>query len=1530
MSTNPFITTPLKCVVFDPLKNINRHTFVFLGDVPRGVASACTGYESAGKSQRATYDRVLAEFYGDDYKAKLGLDIKKWENAYMYMTEGEIIRGGDDTGATDAGSKPLTLEDFEHAEFTTTYAENNTEIEWKSPSDDFDDSDIEFLLKSAPDVDSAKAAAKIVTSTVSREDLDVDFPAPGVEYVTDISIYPEDNFSELKDKIYLATGIPPYRQHLFYIEKNRIHNLYRLYADGAYSLDIRKLTRFKETIAGIPIDKFLYSYRSEIRVEALDTFELLGHSLILNHMVYVVDLGHIVKRVRSQLLDILHDTYQFEMLYYGFIIKYWPQLTQEVFYDYVLSEPELQHKYPDLARPRSALLMTYRAEREIIDANYRYAGRAEQYAESSGITIAITQMTATVSASRVMLNIRNLFDKLRVTRCIPEIHAYVEHDNKKYMLRKRHVKNGGDIQFPAGTLMKNGITIAISLRKSDQDSFHSKKSISTMENEQSRYMFLNIWPNGKYYIRTVWNEEDELNFDDILRIMKQFTNPIINGINALGKYVFMVGSEIPLISKQNVSYQGLNICIFWKRIMLESTFRAVRSVWDQYMRARITSPRNVQQIDKYEFLFRKGIHQFDISTIERIMTASNNMILMNHYAHLSNNTIKQKWDQNYDGRIVRMSHRTTDVRFEVMDIREVEFQIFYRYILGFIYRAANDPRVKQSLTAVRTYKNVKKLRKLREQDPELFNLKKHGSKKVYSIVCQNKHQPLIYTADELKTMSAADIKKLTQYWNFTLNKPAYYGCPSREYPHLSFIVGVHPKHYCLPCCQKKPKIGEGSKKSRINSICLQKHRYVEDTSTTTARDTGAVGTTSRHIMAYGKDIDVGRLSRLPVSLIKGLLFTTLDDIRSGSGGGDSLGYYLYGVPQHVPAVEHIGLLFAVAEALDHPVTQLLMDMIKQLSRPEYANVWLTLLNGTLVEYFRSMGDLLVTIKELFVDHKLLSREMQKFKQWPELFLELFHLVYHVNIMTFIDEHGSGENIDLYVPDIIRSEILYISKIGGNNAKKRRAERHEVAAVADQPADGTPGEEDLPALDNVLTSGQQFVLLMRRQNRYYPIFAIDTDEYFRTFEVHRRRFYGTDKVAQLLVSMVRFDAREETLQVDKLLDLSLIKTFTLEHTKYKLVKKFINRQNMCYALLMESPAGLVYVPVDYSVHVPDGVPLEFAALNRKSYRLPYTAAVAAIDAINSFIRKNYIIGGNSDNAGEVDPPPATHTLYNYSLIEPAEYWQYRNDIIALKTTSGLVWYFDAISPAAVADNSKIKSVPYDYCEINQLILTRAEPVKDKRWLHIGEALYDNYLYQLFIIEFVNYLNRERNTTMRNKLKEIIQRTNFKKDTSEFRTELKSLFKDHPADYVIIQNQLIAFYNQGFNKNSLLHQIDVTTYEFDRITTNRLKRLPPAELKSEIQAIARKFTVEKEFDTTRINFPNVYMPCEDETSDTGYCENKKLIVNRPLDDLIDILAADLRNDLKSKYLLNSIWVDTCVDFFVFDRYPTEIITIYRLTE
>lgn len=1555
MSANKFIDNPPAIIVWSPLEKTPPAAFVVLGDVPSAILNAC----SQGNGS------VLRDYYGANYKDKLliGTDlsslIPKWVSGGADETD--VVTNNVEDGPSMNISAVNTL----NAKIHPVGGTFDGGCEICGGDDELDE--IEQLLSADVRVHASKVKVQGAIS--------VQLPL-GVTYVRDVAIYPEDKYDELKNKIYLATGIPPYRQHLFYFENNRPQTLYKLYTDGIVSADIRALSATgSTTIHGIPIDKSIYDQREISKVESMDTFQTLGDTLPLDNRIFVVDLGAITNVRRTQLLELLKDTYQFELLYYGAILKYWPQLTLDCFRDYIADETDLQNKYPDLAPTLSTLRTVHKAERAIVDANYRNMSKLLAFSESGAFGLAITQMIAQVNGSGIMLNIRNVFEYFHTSMHIPEIRAWVDHENRKYLLVKKHVQSD-EILFPTAATLRTGITFAISVRAKEnakenakinvkvgadsadsadsadgadgadsadsadipnvQEIFRSdiddpQGEIHGGESSPARYMFLNIWPSGRYHIKSSWNEEDELGFDETTAVMKKHVDPIIAEINKLGYYAFISMGKLAHIHPRNLTYQSLTICLFWKRVMTDATYKLVRARWDPYFRAQIVGARNVQQFDKYELMLQKGMYQFDNTAIERIISASNNITMNNYYAHLSNQQIGQKWRQNYSGRVLRMSHRTTDIRFEISDIREQEFKTAQVYILGFIYSAAHDSEIRASLESRRDYTDVKKLRKLREQDPELYNLRKHGSKKVYSIVCQNQRQPIIYTDDELRSMSAKDKQALVEYWNFTLGRPAWYGCPSRQYPHLSFMVGVHPKHYCLPCCNKKLRTDDESRKARVNTGCLRNHEWKDE----------ADGGLSRHIMNYGKDIEVGRLSRLPQTSLKNLLHDTLDrngssrdraddatrsdradppsdhiidnaigsaivsEHKVGAAERDAFGYYLFGVPQHYPGAENMGIIYSIAAAVNMSQT----DYIRGIVRGLGAIAIDTLLRGLLTEYFRTSRDLAATMHELFVEEKVMAAV--RIPYWPELFIELTQIVYGIAVVTFIDSTGTGVGISLHAVESVKNAIA-----GGN---------------------------------------MTIAVVMKRENNYYPMFVLDPDAYFRRFEINLRTYSPSSGLARLLRTMVKPTAKGVAR-----LNLQLIKDFCAAGG-FNILCKFVNQHNLCYGVAVGAVTGganaagmpsddastviggaldpatdvesahdktardtsnvvakitdtgkmdtatnqrnkeapnvsrAVYVPCDYSTNLPDGIPI--LAIPNDATEYPLGETIALYSKISNYTRDLGI------------------------KIEIVKLLYFNEVLIGARTTVGTAY-------VTAGEVSNLPTVPIEHCsfdfrDVNRAIAERQTPTEDGR-SRIGEALYTNYRYQLLIIEFVNYLDRERNDKLRAQIYEMIADTNFKRDLSKFRAKLRELVP--PADYATLQSQISAFYSSGQSKSALKEAIESRSYEFDRGTLLYLQSLDPEKSRAELFKIASTFAVEGVPEKLG-EFPNIYLPCEE--SHAGYCSGKKLILTG-MDKFVSVLASDIRDELRVSYLLNNIWMDAIVDMFKFTKVPTEIVSVYRLTD
>jgi len=1350
-------------------------TYVSLGDIPPNVRAAVFDQK----------DSILREYYGPHYAIKLAMGEKRPR---------EVIGAGfmlNPESAT-AGSNKFGAEDI---------------------SNDFDL--IEELLEETP------------TETVKS---DIPRKKNGTQYVTDIYIYPEDRMSELKEKIYLMTGIPTYRQHLFYVNSRGLQQLYRIHLDGAYEVDIREIES-NEQIFGIPVDKRLHSAHDNIHVEAFDTLTTLDHVLDLAHTVYIVDLAEFTRPILSQLQDKLDDKYHTDLFFYGFVFKYWPHFTRDAFVEYARAESELTLRFPDFAKSRSTIASVCKSEAEIINAKYRAANKIRAWAEDN-IAVSIVQMTAFVPSTKsASINIRNLFDKLRVSSIIPEIHARISLNHTTYILRKRHIRNGSEITFPSIAAMREGVTLAISLRKQDQDNFHEKRTHSTIENEQSRYLFLAIHPSGKYFIRTIWNEEDNLDFEDVTDIIKNFVDPIIKGVNSLGRFVFITGRELPLITPTNLQFENLSICVYWRKTLQESFFKLLRSMWEPYLYAKITAPRHVIQMDRYEFLFRKGMYDFDTVGIDRIISSVRLSGNNSQYAFMTNSAIKQKWDQNYDGHIVRMSHRTSDIRFEAVNIRRGEFESFYGFIMFFAYTAAQNPQIREQRISVSTA--TKKLNKLKEQDPELFNLKKHGVNYQYSVKCQKPRQPVVYNENEFASMSRGDVAKLTKYWNFTLSKPAWYGCPSRAYPHLSFIVGVHPKHYCLPCCNKK-KLVDVSKRNLAQEKCLTEHMFAPVKATSY----------SPHIMVYGKHLEPGRISRIPSGNLKHILVPPDFD-------GEFL---LYGVQQNMQNTARSGIVFAAAAILNMTPKEFIMRA--------RGHDWTTYLGGKLIDHFSSIEEIDAALENLFLLDKIPTKTERTFTQWSELFIEITLRIFGMQVITFIDAEGDASALNIYI---------------------------------------SPEQMDAIA---VMRGDERYGFVLRNANDYMPIFFMKAQTYFKTGEIMHRIYTGDMQITKNIRAMALYSQGKNKYTIGRIIDLAFLRGVC------KIERVYVNKQNYCYAAIVSVSSARAYIPLDYS---------PYSITDNTDFGRPdFTGIVPAdvivvIDAINTAIATKYAVGLSQYNYRPIKL--ATRAISAGRMIGPAgEY----GDIYRVGDAVGF-------------EDLPAWDIGYDIDHLNELIREKAPPIIDATTKKLGEAMWTNYVYLLFVTEFMGYIENERSEGMRKKLHDLIARSDITKAMKLFKKGLAELLIDFPQDIATLYTQLLTVYYANYNKEEFERAIDTTIYEFDRLTMARLLTMPLEARVEELLRVCSNFTIENpSFDPSGVSFPNIYLPCEDlvrTKSGSTFCENGKLIV-ADRRKLCRYLAADLADPLRYKYLISATWADTVVDPLKFYTTPNEIITIYRL--
>lgn len=1446
MKSNPFVTNPIKVVVYDPTENVAMHVFCLLGDAPKNVVNATINDNNP---------KLLAEFYGDSYKKKLCY------GKYDSILDPLKSVSGSATGGYEL-SDNVNLRDL-----------------YMGTSDVRGGVDDAMSLDS--DADIAKLLAGKPVGIVSKPIASLKF-VPGVTYDTTTHIYPEDRLYEIKNKICVITRIPTYRQHVFYMDKNQqLRTTYKIISEGYHQIDIRNLSGASsdthKMIHGIPIDNHLYKHKLDTKVETFEPFLIMSELTMTNNVIFVVDLAHYITNSFS---SIIADVYQCELLYYGFVIKYWPQLTLACFQDYVTGERDMSFKYPDLAVPYNVLEQTVEYEREIVDKIYKDMSGYATFAERNGIDMAITQINATITNSSASINVRNLLDKLVTSERIPEIRVHTDHENRKYIIHKRHINVSETITFPSSLKHSNVIVIAIRINKS--------KEAEEDEVLDTNYIFLTILTNGRYFVRANFFEEDMFDFNDVLTNIKKYVDPVISHINSFGKFVFNTSKTLPHITYQNIDYKGLTVCLFWKRVVTDKAFRLVNDMWESYVHANIISRRQIVNPGEYEFMFRKGAHKFQTHNVEKILQASNDINLINYYSYLSNNTIKQKWYQHYDGRIMKVNHRTSDIVFKVVDIHEVEFKIFYNYIVSFIKNVIGTHGNSLGYSGISS--ETKVLRKLKEQDPILFNLKKYGYNRVYSQICQKKNQPIIYSEHEISSMSVKERTKLFKYWNITVGKPAYYGCPNKNFPRLGFIINSHPKNYCLPCCQKETGVYGDKYKKIIESQCIKNHSYNPESSNI-----------SKYLMTYGKPIDYGRIAKIPESLSE--LFIGTDT---------TVALYLYGVHQHLPGISNIGTWFALCEAINVKPELVVHTISKAIN----GAIFNTMMGGILAEYFKNEDELRASFIDLFLQKKQFSRELQKFKQWQEFVINIFMIIYNINVVTFVDANG---NINLTVPPRVKHELQ----------------------------------------SDTTLSTKKYILLLRYRNSYYPLFAINKNNYNLSSSIEARTFTKDSPVIHTIYEMTMFATADSTAD-SRSINLEFMMR-VCNSIPWKITGKFVNKQNICYAILVccnnnalqsssksisggyttkshkssygrnpyeqsrgvygkivngninTNTGGVIYFPIEYSTNISDGIPEVFEIGEYSTILVEQF--LRDINGYLLTVKHKPIVATHIVSSGN---PLVAYGIY----VKTAE--QSRELLVFCQGT----W----------SESLPVVDTMYNYAEVNKAIMKSEPPKTDNRITGISAALYNNYLYQLFITEFVNYVDNDRNEEIRGKLRDIFSDKTLMINFNVAKTKLQSLLRDkYLEDFHLILHQIDTYFTntqtQTIKTEKIADAILAHTYTFDKMIIQRIQKLKTREeIRAEIAKITNNFIiVNEDFNVSDIKFPNMYVPCKDLGANTGYCGGPKkdhLIINKPIDEFIDLLAADITNPLKVKYILNNIWSDIIVDYFNFEEHPDEVVKVYPI--
>jgi len=881
MDANYYKHKPLRVVWIG--REWNAHTFCFAGyDAPQNVRAAL--------ARTGEYPRVLEDYYdtrdvAEVLGAKLAPHIEELARSIMPGIHTTAAARASVSGGAVGGA-----------------------------DDDAEIAELERMLEESSREKERGTARDVVTA--ARVEEAPQFARGGMTIVSDMQVYPEDSFADVKRKIYAATRIPVYRQHLVAVRVARDGDAgslavpYTIATAGAHLVDFRDALGASASgamrIFDIPVDHAIYVARSDLRVEARDFAQTIG-STRADFMI-VLDLANWIIPVIEQVRAALRDNYQFELLYYGFVVKFFPQLTRECFHAYVSNEGELTDRFPDLAPPWSSVRGAVVAQCAISQRAYGALGSARDVGEIDHVILRATVSSQRVGSTLRVINLRDLFDGISCSPAIINVRAIADsipfqggsgaRDIARYELRKF---------FKSAELMSATASMGVMPGAHVPSLGGEPGIIITYKVAQDQFMYMIIRPTGRASFQFQWREEDEIGFDDMVELFAKHTAAILREIRE-GPGGSLLNVD-PVMAR-NIRIQSLAVATRWKRTISAAQFKALRGAWSEYIRAGIVVPRQTAR-DVFSFVFTRGINDIDSQQFEHRLIAAN-ITESNQYAYLSVGAIRQKWLQNFAGRIVSVMHRASDVRFDVHDIYESEYHVLDRYLRAFVTAFAREGVSRADAEDRARVVDIdvsdpsrRRLRRLQEIDPVLYNLRKHGATRVYSTRCQHSKQPILYSAQEEAAHKVP--RSAVKYWNFTSGKPAFYSCPDARYPHLNFIVGVHPKGYCIPCCGRMQPT-PGSKHERIEKICATEHKFDPDMS---AREM-PIG----YVMSFGKDLPEGRMSHLPA----GYLRNSLNAAASSAMSGAEL--LVFGVPQDISIINTIRAILGIP----------LREMMTQISR----------------------------------------------------------------------------------------------------------------------------------------------------------------------------------------------------------------------------------------------------------------------------------------------------------------------------------------------------------------------------------------------------------------------------------------------------------------------------------------------------------------------------------------------------------------------------------------------------------------------
>jgi hypothetical protein len=350
-----------------------------------------------------------------------------------------------------------------------------------------------------------------------------------------------------------------------------------------------------------------------------------------------------------------------------------------------------------------------------------------------------------------------------------------------------------------------------------------------------------------------------------------------------------------------------------------------------------------------------------------------------------------------------------------------------------------------------------------------------------------------------------------------------------------------------------------------------------------------------------------------------------------------------------------------------------------------------------------------------------------------------------------------------------------------------------------------------------------------------------------------------------------------------MDLSFITSFA-EHKKYRITELFINLKNLCYGVIIND----MFIPIlASSIPYKNAVPLNYNV--RPEAKISRQDMKDFIDEINKYKHDSITI--------ECD------------LI-------YKDRAIGLMSSDLLCYYHLSTSSTS---NELNRVIDYDPRDIDQAILQRNENNELSKQALLKK--YYNNIYKLFFSEFSTIIQKDKNVSMRKKMLQIIEDTDFmnSKSIQTMIDSLNNLLKKYPNDLLTVHHFIEFIYFNSIDIPEVSRFINISKFEFDLKIIEELRSLEPEHITKRLHEIMDPYIV-----IADVNVPqryNIYTSCINDSSQF-FCKDSKMIVPQDLvNGLFDVLTNDIMN--KSKIYSMLIGSSGIFDYIEFIERPHEFI-------